>query len=182
MQKVESIVQPKIKDHMNSQNLKPRDCFFEEHKNMMKDGERWMKDTATSCTVVGALIATIMFAAVFTVPGGNNQTTGFPIFSEEKLFILFIVSDSFTFWFLNFSIDVFGNSHITLCRRGFPQILTDKDDNRSFYSFILYYNHDDSLFRCCFNYSTKIMDGHSCHLFCQYPSYLIRTDAIPSSC
>ncbi|KAF5447093.1 hypothetical protein F2P56_032669 [Juglans regia] len=105
--KVESIVQPKIKEHMNSQHLKPRECFFEEHKNMMKDGERWMKDTATSCTVVGALIATIMFAAVFTVPGGNNQTTGFPIFSEEKLFILFIVSDSLSLFSSSTSVLMF---------------------------------------------------------------------------
>ena len=60
----------------------------------MKEGEKWMKDTATSCTVVGALIATIMFAAAFTVPGGNDQNTGIPMFFNENLFMLFIVSDS----------------------------------------------------------------------------------------
>ena len=53
-----------------------------------------MKDTATSCIVVGALIVTIMFAAVFTVPGGNNQNNGFPIFLNKKLFMVFIVSDA----------------------------------------------------------------------------------------
>ncbi|KAF7820582.1 ankyrin repeat-containing protein NPR4-like [Senna tora] len=37
------------------------------------DGEKWMKETASSCSVVGALVVTIMFAAAFTVPGGNNQ-------------------------------------------------------------------------------------------------------------
>ncbi|XP_040990899.1 ankyrin repeat-containing protein NPR4-like [Juglans microcarpa x Juglans regia] len=105
--KVESIAQPKIKEHMNTQFFKPWQYFVKEHKNMMKDGERWMKDTATSCTVVGTLIATIMFAAVFTVPGGNNQTTGFPIFSEEKLFILFIVSDSLSLFSSSTSVLMF---------------------------------------------------------------------------
>ena len=79
-----------------------------------------MKDTATSCTVVGALIVTIMFAAVFTVPGGNNQNNGFPIFLNKKLFMVFIVSDALSLFFLNFSLNVFGNPHISLCRRGFP--------------------------------------------------------------
>ena len=53
-----------------------------------------MKETVTSCTVVGALIVTIMFAVAFQVPGGNNQNTGYPIFLNEKLFKIFIVSDT----------------------------------------------------------------------------------------
>ena len=53
-----------------------------------------MKDTTTSCTVVGALIVTIMFAAIFTVPGDNNQNNSFPIFLNKKLFMAFIVSDA----------------------------------------------------------------------------------------
>ena len=53
-----------------------------------------MKDIATCCTVVGALIITIMFAAIFTVPGGNDENNGFPIFLNKKLFIVFIVSDA----------------------------------------------------------------------------------------
>ena len=51
---------------------------------MRKDGEQWMKDIATSCIVVGALIVTIMFAAVFTVPGGNDQNNSFPIFLNKN--------------------------------------------------------------------------------------------------
>ncbi|KAL0008147.1 hypothetical protein SO802_009649 [Lithocarpus litseifolius] len=65
---VESIVPPKVHACLNDDGLTPREFFTENHKDMRKDGEKWMKDTATSCTVVGALIITIMFAAVFTVP------------------------------------------------------------------------------------------------------------------
>ncbi|XP_028771269.1 ankyrin repeat-containing protein NPR4-like [Neltuma alba] len=56
-----------------------------------------MKDTATSCSVVGALIVTIMFAADFTVPGGNDQTSGHPIFLKEKLFRVFLILDAVSF-------------------------------------------------------------------------------------
>ena len=74
---------------------------------MMKDGEQWMKDTATACTVVGALIVTIMFAAVFTVPGGNDQNNGFPIFLNKKLFMVFIVSDALSLFSSSTSVLMF---------------------------------------------------------------------------
>ena len=53
-----------------------------------------MKDTAMSCSMVGVLIVTIMFAAVFTIPDGNEQNNGFPIFLNKKLFMAFIVSNA----------------------------------------------------------------------------------------
>jgi hypothetical protein len=94
MQEVESIVPPRFKEFRNDDGLTPRELFTKNHKALMKEGEQWMKGTSTSCTVVGALIVTIMFAAAFTVPGGNKQDTGFPVFLDEKLFMLFIISDA----------------------------------------------------------------------------------------
>ncbi|XP_059438819.1 protein ACCELERATED CELL DEATH 6-like [Corylus avellana] len=91
---VESIVNPKLKKALNKDGLTPWELFTCEHKDMKKAGEKQMKDTASSCTVVGALIVTIMFAAAFTVPGGNDQTTGLPMFQNEKWFMRFIVFDS----------------------------------------------------------------------------------------
>ncbi|KAM0954936.1 hypothetical protein TB2_023033 [Malus domestica] len=67
--------------------------FTKNHKELHEKGEKWMKDTASSYIIFSALIITIMFAAAFTVPGGNNQETGFPIFLNEKLFMAFVVSD-----------------------------------------------------------------------------------------
>ncbi|XP_059433941.1 ankyrin repeat-containing protein NPR4-like [Corylus avellana] len=91
---VESIVNPQLKEALNNDRLTPRELFTRNHKDMRKAGEQQMKDTASSCTVVGALIVTIMFAAAFTIPGGNDQATGLPMFRNEKLFKLFIISDS----------------------------------------------------------------------------------------
>ncbi|KAM0955810.1 hypothetical protein ACFX2I_024067 [Malus domestica] len=59
----------------DTDKMTPRELFTKGHKEMVKAGEKAMKGTATSCTVVGALIVTIMFAAAFTVSGGNNQDT-----------------------------------------------------------------------------------------------------------
>lgn len=53
-----------------------------------------MKDTASSCMVVATLIATVMFAAAFTVPGGNNESTGRPIFLHHNSFMVFAISDA----------------------------------------------------------------------------------------
>ncbi|KAG2669435.1 hypothetical protein I3760_14G034600 [Carya illinoinensis] len=104
---IERIVHPKDKEARNKDCKTSRPLFTENHKDMMKNGEKWMKDTASSCTVVGALIVTIMFAVAFAIPGGNNQTTGFPIFLKKKLFILFIISDALSFFSSSTSVLMF---------------------------------------------------------------------------
>ena len=74
---------------------------------MRKDGEQWMKDTTMSCSMVGALIVTIMFAAVFTIPDGNDQNNGFPIFLNKKLFMAFIVSNALSLFSSSTSVLMF---------------------------------------------------------------------------
>ncbi|XP_040374689.1 uncharacterized protein LOC112199320 [Rosa chinensis] len=83
---------PLCLEYSNTDEKKPGELFTESHKELMKEGEMWMKDTATSCTVVGGLIITMMFATAFAIPGGNNGDTGLPIFIEYKLFMVFIIS------------------------------------------------------------------------------------------
>ncbi|XP_026458157.1 uncharacterized protein LOC113358721 isoform X2 [Papaver somniferum] len=67
-QEVEKMVQPKFKDILNKDLLKPSEVFRNEHKALVKEGEAWMKETSQACMVVSTLIATVMFAAAFTVP------------------------------------------------------------------------------------------------------------------
>lgn len=71
-----------------------RELFSKNHKELVKKGEKSLKATATSCTVAGTLIVTMMFAASFTVPGGIRGDTGLPMFLKKPLFTVFIVSDS----------------------------------------------------------------------------------------
>nr|GLL29063.1 ankyrin repeat-containing protein NPR4-like isoform X2 [Ipomoea trifida] len=91
---VEKIVQPSYREMKDSRGQTPQMLFTEQHKSLVKQGEKWMKDTASSCMLVATLITTIMFAAILTVPGGNNNETGNPIFLQDKLFVAFAVSDA----------------------------------------------------------------------------------------
>ncbi|RZC52709.1 hypothetical protein C5167_021136 [Papaver somniferum] len=93
-QEVEQMAQPKYRELPNKAGKKPRDIFREEHKALVKEGEAWLKETSQACMVVSTLIATVMFAAVFTVPGGNNGDTGTPIFLKTRTFYVFMICDA----------------------------------------------------------------------------------------
>uniref|UniRef100_A0A5B7BBL7 PGG domain-containing protein n=1 Tax=Davidia involucrata TaxID=16924 RepID=A0A5B7BBL7_DAVIN len=104
---VENIVPQDYKENKNKEKKTPRALFTEEHKKLVEEGEKWMKDTAQSCTVVAALIATIMFAAAFTVPGGDNQDTGIPIYLHHNFFLIFIISDALSLFSSSISVLMF---------------------------------------------------------------------------
>ncbi|XP_071729601.1 uncharacterized protein [Rutidosis leptorrhynchoides] len=85
----------------------PDMVFSREHENLLKEGENWMKTTAESCSITAALIATIMFAAAITVPGGNHQETGIPMFTKNAAFIIFAVSDAISLFASSTALLVF---------------------------------------------------------------------------
>ncbi|KAL0345031.1 UNVERIFIED_CONTAM: hypothetical protein Sradi_4334400 [Sesamum radiatum] len=89
-----NFVHPHSRERLNYAGKSPKMVFTEEHKILKEGGEKWMKDTSNSCTIAAALIATVMFAAAITVPGGNESSNGFPIFSGNSAFIVFAISDA----------------------------------------------------------------------------------------
>ncbi|KAI3447205.1 hypothetical protein Pfo_003870 [Paulownia fortunei] len=91
---VEKFVHPYSIKRLNNEGKSPKMVFTEEHKNLKEKGEEWMKDTSESCTIAAALIATVMFAAAITVPGGNDNNTGFPMFSKDNVFLVFAIADA----------------------------------------------------------------------------------------
>ncbi|KAL6313463.1 hypothetical protein AAG906_004426 [Vitis piasezkii] len=78
----------------NENKDKPKMAFIKEHEKLIKEGEKWMKGTAKFYTLAAALIATVVFAAAITIPGGNHDDTGIPNFSKEIAFKVFAVSDA----------------------------------------------------------------------------------------
>ncbi|KAL1551474.1 hypothetical protein AAHA92_19316 [Salvia divinorum] len=86
-------VTPYVKQQPNRSGQTAEMIFTEEHKELKIEGEKWMKDTANSCTIAAALIATVVFAAAITVPGGN-QSDGYPMFHKSSAFTIFAVSDA----------------------------------------------------------------------------------------
>ncbi|KAJ4702443.1 Ankyrin repeat family protein [Melia azedarach] len=102
--KVEEVVQRSCAETRNNGGFNPRALFTKEHEGLREKGEKWMKETAASCMVVVALIATVAFAAAITVPGGSNQDTGFPIFLDKISFKIFAISDAISLVFSSASI------------------------------------------------------------------------------
>ncbi|XP_011020234.1 PREDICTED: ankyrin repeat-containing protein At3g12360-like isoform X2 [Populus euphratica] len=93
-EEVKKVVQPRHIEEKNTNGKTPGALFIEQHKDLMKEGEQWMRDTADSCMLVATLIATVVFAAAFTVPGGNLQDKGTPVFLKEIAFKFFAISDA----------------------------------------------------------------------------------------
>lgn len=98
---------PSYVNMKNFDRQRAKEIFSKTHQELLKDGEKWMKHTAEKSMLVATLITTVVFAAVFTVPGGNNSETGTPIFQRENWFTIFIILDAAALFTSTFSIIVF---------------------------------------------------------------------------
>ncbi|KAL4564135.1 hypothetical protein LXL04_028187 [Taraxacum kok-saghyz] len=81
--------------------------FTREHEKLVKEGEKWMRTTAKSCSTTAASYTTIVFAAAITVPGGSNQETGIPLFRKNTAFIVFAISDTISLFASSTALVVF---------------------------------------------------------------------------
>ncbi|XP_050140264.1 ankyrin repeat-containing protein At5g02620-like isoform X2 [Malus sylvestris] len=92
-EEVEKIVQTHFIDMKNRQGKTPRELFTSEHEDLLRKGESWMKDTANSCMLVSTLIATVVFSAAFSIPGGIDDNKGTPNLIKEAAFLIFAIFD-----------------------------------------------------------------------------------------
>ena len=60
------------RENKNKEGKTPWALCTEEHRDLMKDGEKWMRETVAQSMLV-------VFSAAFTVPGGHSQQTDTPI-------------------------------------------------------------------------------------------------------
>ncbi|XP_073225482.1 uncharacterized protein [Cicer arietinum] len=85
-----------VPDHftVRTNNMKKTagNIFKESHKQLVRDGNAWLKDTSESCSVVAALLAGVSFATSSTVPGGNKSETGEPALEGKPAFDAFALS------------------------------------------------------------------------------------------
>ncbi|KAL7193983.1 hypothetical protein ACSBR2_025594 [Camellia fascicularis] len=107
LKEVEKFVNPSYIEKQNDDGETPSTVFTNKHMDLVIEGEKWMKNRATSCTIAATLITAIVFAAALTVPGGNNNTSGLPIFSTEKAFIVFVFSDAIALFMSTTSLLIF---------------------------------------------------------------------------
>ncbi|KAG5234704.1 ankyrin repeat-containing protein [Salix suchowensis] len=76
----------------NNEGKTAGDLFKESHEKQLENAQKWIKETTQSCSTVAALVATVVFAAAYTVPGGSDDS-GKPNFIDSPYFLVFTVSD-----------------------------------------------------------------------------------------
>ncbi|KAL6327767.1 hypothetical protein AAG906_025516 [Vitis piasezkii] len=62
----------------NNENESAKQIFTREHRDLVQKGGQWLNNTATSCSLVATLIATVAFATSTAVPGGTKEGSGKP--------------------------------------------------------------------------------------------------------
>jgi len=93
MQRVKKVIPSyyaKLRD--SKQKKTAEELFKDMHKEQLLDAQQWVKETSQSCSAVAVLVATIVFAAAYTVPGGSNDK-GIPIFLHKNFFLFFTIMD-----------------------------------------------------------------------------------------
>ncbi|KAI7743157.1 hypothetical protein M8C21_018329 [Ambrosia artemisiifolia] len=95
-EEVKKLVLPLQLTKKNIYKQTPEMVFTMEHEDLLRQGEAWIKKTAESCSITVALIVTVVFAAAITVPGGNNQDSGTPLFKNKISFTIFAISNAFS--------------------------------------------------------------------------------------
>ncbi|KAK2652314.1 hypothetical protein Ddye_012170 [Dipteronia dyeriana] len=106
LQWVEDLFHPSLQGKHDAVGKTPRELFSETQNALVEKGEKRMKDTATSCSLVAALIITVVFTAAFTVLGGMDSQ-GRPIFLDELSFKIFAIAVALALFSSTASVQMF---------------------------------------------------------------------------
>ncbi|OMO64802.1 hypothetical protein COLO4_31840 [Corchorus olitorius] len=92
---VEKVIPHPYTLHRNKDNYTAKELFNQEHKEQLKSAQDWVKNTCQSSSTVAILVATVVFAAAYTAPGGFHTDNGRPILldKEKPLYSFFTVMD-----------------------------------------------------------------------------------------
>jgi cation transport ATPase len=80
------------KENNDEKNKEEEEKKNNDEKN--KEEEEALSKTRESHLVVAALIATVTFAAAFTLPGGYKSDRGTAILAKKPAFIVFVIADA----------------------------------------------------------------------------------------
>ena len=94
MQRVKSVTKAHLIDHRNKKKETAESLFATTNKELRDAARDWLKRTSEGCSVVAVLIATVAFAAAYTIPGGANQNTGVPVLLYQPFFVVFTATDA----------------------------------------------------------------------------------------
>ncbi|QHO07012.1 Ankyrin repeat-containing protein [Arachis hypogaea] len=94
---VQKIMPPSFIKSTNAEGLTAGELFTREHTQLRKDAESWMKSTAENCMLIATVIATGVFAAAISIPGGVDDAKGKPNYLKKPSFLVFAISDAAAF-------------------------------------------------------------------------------------
>lgn len=92
---------------LNKDNQTAEELFAARNERLHRDAKEWLMRTTENCTILSVFIATVAFAAAYTVPGGPNQDTGIPILNSKPFFVVFILADVFSLTLALTSVGIF---------------------------------------------------------------------------
>lgn len=86
VQELKKVAPPFYLEMKNKRDQTPSNIFTDEHRILLKQGERWMKNVAS----IGALVSTFMFASVLTLSEGSRNTLNGV---KQTPLSIFVISD-----------------------------------------------------------------------------------------
>ncbi|KAA8520151.1 hypothetical protein F0562_014407 [Nyssa sinensis] len=106
-ERVEKIMKSHFIKHFNSRRQTAEKLFEENKAELRKEAKEWLKRTAESCSIIGVLIATVAFTSAYTIPGGPDEETGYPILLNKPFFVIFTITDVLSLAFALTSVITF---------------------------------------------------------------------------
>lgn len=86
LQRVKSVTMAHSLNHGNNMGFTSEELFATANNELRAQSKEWLIRTTEGCLVVA-------FAAAYTVPGGSDENTGYPILINHLFFVAFTVSD-----------------------------------------------------------------------------------------
>ncbi|KAA8526408.1 hypothetical protein F0562_008389 [Nyssa sinensis] len=106
-ERVQNICSVHFFRHININGRTAEQVFANKNNKLRREAKEWLKRTAENSSIVAVLIATVAFAAAYTVPGGSDQNTGAPILLNQTFFIIFTITDVLSLTFALTSVIIF---------------------------------------------------------------------------
>ncbi|KAF7141137.1 hypothetical protein RHSIM_Rhsim06G0147500 [Rhododendron simsii] len=106
-ERVREICPSHLLNTINMHRKTAQQLFDAENQKLHEKAIEWLKRTAENSSLVAVLIATVAFAAAYTIPGGPNQSTGLPILLYQPFFVVFTMTDVLSLTFALTSVIIF---------------------------------------------------------------------------
>ena len=101
---------------LNNDNKTAEELLATTNEQLYQDAKEWLMRTTENCTILSVFIATVAFAAVYTIPGGHKQDTGIPILHSKPFFLVFTLTDVISLTLALTSVGTF----LTILTSSFP--------------------------------------------------------------